>query len=73
MQQKKIKSLGNSNDTADQKTERNDDNTNEIGFATFLTKQIDRFMCFQSIMTSLLLPTDKYLFKVKSRNTIFIC
>ena len=46
---------------------------NEKGLATFSTKQIYRFLCFQNIMTCLLHPADKYLFKVKSRNTILTC
>ena len=94
-QHKKIKSLGNSDDRADQKTGRNGDYTlgipsmvicsqfisircndkslNEIGFATFITKQIYCFLWFQNIMSCLSHPTDKYLFQVKSRNTILIC
>ena len=41
--------------------------------ALFITKQIYSFLCFQNIMTCLSLPTDKYLFKVKSTPTILIC
>ena len=54
-------------------TRCNDELLNEIGLATFIMKQIYRFMCFQNIMTCLSRPTDKYLFKVKSRNIILIC
>ena len=39
---------------------------------TFITKQICRFLSFQNIMTYVPHPTDKCLFKVKSRNTILI-
>ena len=45
---------------------------NEIGLATFIMKEIYSFMCFPNIMTCLLHPTDKYLFKVKSRNTLLM-
>ena len=48
----------------------NDKLLNEIGLAMFIMKQIYRFLCFQNIMTYLLHPTHKYLFKVKSRNEI---
>ena len=46
---------------------------NEKGLATFSTKQIYRFLCFQNIMTCLLHPAEKLLSKVKSRNTILTC
>ena len=46
---------------------------NERGLATFSTKQIYRFLCFQNIMTWLSHPADKYLFKVKSKSTILTC
>ena len=36
----------------------------------FIMKQIYRFLCFQNTITCLSQPTDKYLFKVKSRNTV---
>ena len=45
----------------------------EIGLATFITKQIYRFCFFLNILTCLLHPADKYLFKVKCRNTTLIC
>ena len=51
----------------------NDKLLNEIGLAMFIMKQIYRFLCFQNIMTYLSHPTDKDLFKVKSRNTVLIC
>ena len=45
---------------------------NEIGLATFITKQICRFLYFQKISTCLSPPTEKYLFKVQSRSTVLI-
>ena len=41
--------------------------------ATFNTTQIYRFYFFQNVMTCLSDTADKYLFKVKSRNTVLIC
>ena len=46
---------------------------NERVPATFSTKQIYCFLCFQNILTCLSHPADKYLFKVKCRNTILTC
>ena len=46
---------------------------NERVLATLSTKQIYPFLCFQNIITCLSHPADKYLFKVKSRNTILTC
>ena len=95
------KSLWNSDDIADRKTERNDNALgiprtnlelkyfhlfietliicsslvsvrcidkllNEIGLATFITKQIFRFLFSQNIITCPSYHTDKYLFRVKS-------
>ena len=51
----------------------NDKSLNEIELATFVMKHVYRFLCIQNIMTCLSHPTDKYLFNVKSRNTILIC
>ena len=51
----------------------NNKSLNEMGLATFIEKQMYHFLCFQYIMTCLSYPTDKYLFKVNSRNTIFMC
>ena len=45
---------------------------NEIGLATFITKQICHFLYFQNIITCLSHPTEKYLFKVQSRKTVLI-
>ena len=51
----------------------NDKSLNEIGLAVFITKQIYNFLYFQNIMICLSHPTEKYLLKVKSRNTTLIC
>ena len=56
----------------------------EIGLATFITKQIYRIkqiflmrhkkhIFHQNILACLLHPADKYLFKVKCRNTTWMC
>ena len=50
----------------------NDKSQNGIGLATFVTKQIQRILCFQNVMTCHLHPTDKCLFKVKNRNTTLL-
>ena len=52
---------------------RKDKLLNERGLATFSTKQIYRYLCFQNIMTWFSHPADKYLSKVKSRNTLLTC
>ena len=51
----------------------NDKSLNEIGLINFITKQMYFFVCFQKIMTCFSHTNDKYLFKVKSRNSISIC
>ena len=38
-----------------------------------LRNKYKNFLCFLYIMTCLSHPTEKNLFKVKSRNTILIC
>ena len=50
-----------------------DNSLNEIGLATFITRQMSRFLCFQNVMACFSYTTDKCFFKVKSRNTILIC
>ena len=51
----------------------NDKSLNEIGLATFITKQIDWVLCFQNIVTCFSQPTGNHLFKVKHTHTLLAC